>query len=126
MTLDNQENQVLPQTDDSQRMKFCALEYGGQDLEKGTTIILLVLEDTKDGRLNILVHPDWQSIVLPEDFQYIGSVLDDFLERAKEEPGHLFEQVCSLGVGPLVTHQTGERVSDYPHLLELCSQFSQL
>lgn len=101
------------------------MEYSGQRWEKSATIILLVLEDA-EGTLRFLVHPDWRSIVRPEDFQYIVSVLEDFLERAKEQPAELFAQLSSLGVGPLVTSVTGEQISEYPHLLELCSRFVPL
>lgn len=101
------------------------MEYGARGLSRVSSVILLVLEDTK-GRLRFLVHPDWRSVVQPEDSDYIDSLLDDFLERAKDHPAPLFTQLSSLGVGPLVTQQTGERISDYPHLLELCSRFMQL
>jgi hypothetical protein len=92
---------------------------------KVSSIILLVLEDAK-GNLRFLVHPDWRSVVQTEDSKYIESLLDDFLERAKEQPAPLFKQLSSLGVGPLVTRESGKKISDYPHLLELCSRFVQL
>lgn len=101
------------------------MEYGARGLGRVSSIILLVLEDTK-GRLHFLVHPDWRSVVEPEDSNYIESLLDDFLERAEDQPAPLFTQLSSLGVGPLVIQQTGERISDYPHLLKLCSWFVQL
>jgi hypothetical protein len=58
--------------------------------------------------------------------EYIGSLLHDFLGRAKEQPAALFEQLSSLAVGPLVTQETGERISDHPVLFELSSRFVQL
>jgi predicted NAD/FAD-binding protein len=94
-------------------------------MDRVAFIILLVLMDEK-GTLSFHVHPDWRSVVQPEDSKYMESILDDFLERAKEQPTPLFKQLCSLGVGPLVTQQTGERISDYPQLLKLRSRFVQL
>jgi hypothetical protein len=84
-----------------------------------------VLKDAH-GCLKFLVHPDWRSIVKEKDSDYIELLLDDLLERAKEQPAPLFQQLSALGVGPLVTQQTGERLSDYPHLFEISSQFVQL
>jgi hypothetical protein len=73
--------------------------------------------------MRILVHPNWCSFVQPEDVTYINDLLGDFLERAKENSAELFKQLTSLVVGPLVTQKTGDRISDYPDLLELCSLF---
>ena len=41
-------------------------------------------------------------------------LLGDFVVRAKEQPAALFKQLSSLSVGPLVTQETGERISDHP------------
>ena len=87
--------------------------------------ILLVLEDF-DGTLRVLVHPGWRQIVKAQDLDYIESLLKDFPERAALHPGDLFAQLSSLAVGPLITHETGERISDYPALAQLCSGFVQI
>jgi hypothetical protein len=84
-----------------------------------------VFEDANGG-LRFLVHPDWRSHIQLEDVNYINDILRDFLERAEEQPKALFEQLSSLGVGPLVTQQIGERITDFPHFLELSSRFVQL
>jgi hypothetical protein len=60
------------------------------------------------------------------DLEYVGTLLHDFLRRAKEQPAELFEQLSSLNVGPLVTVETGERISDHPALAELSSRFLPL
>jgi hypothetical protein len=78
------------------------------------------------GSLRFLVSPDWRSLVRTEDVNYIRALLEDFPERAKEQPEGLFEHLCSLGVGPLVTRQTGERISDHVALVKLCSEFVQV
>jgi len=78
------------------------------------------------GSLRFLVDPGWRSVVCARDLEYIGSLLHDFLGRAKEEPAALFEQLSSIGVGPLVTQAAGERISDYPALAELASRFVRL
>jgi hypothetical protein len=101
------------------------LEYKAQALGGTSFTTLLVLEIAND-QLRFFVHPEWRSLVQLEDLNYINDLLIDFLERAKEQPAALFKQLSSLGVGPLVTHHTGERISDYPHLLELFSRFVQL
>ncbi len=101
------------------------MEYRAQNLRGASFIILLVFEDV-NGDLRFLVHPKWRALVETEDVKLVGDLFVDFLERAEEEPRELFKQLSSLGVGALVTQQTGVRISDYPHLLESFSQFVQL
>jgi hypothetical protein len=84
-----------------------------------------VLEDARGG-LRFLVDPGWRAVVRAEDVEYTESLLSDFLDRAKEQPATLFNQLSSLEVGPLVTQETGERISDHPFLLELYSRFMPL
>ena len=84
-----------------------------------------MLEDATRG-LRFLVDPDWRAVVQAEDVEYLGSLLRDFLDRAKEQPAALFKQLSSLAVGPLVAQETGEQISDHPPLLDLSSRFVQL
>jgi hypothetical protein len=84
-----------------------------------------MLEDAR-GCLSFLVRQDWRVIVQAADLAYIESLLDDLLERAKLQPAPLFKQLSSLGVGPLVTQQTGENISDYLSICELGTQFVRL
>jgi hypothetical protein len=84
-----------------------------------------VLEDG-EGSLRFLVHPELRAIVADNDLFYLESLFKDFLERAMLRPVALFKQISSLGVGPLVTQETGSNISDYPHLLNLCSRFVKL
>jgi hypothetical protein len=70
------------------------------------------------------VSPELGQIVRGEGLAYIESLLKDFVERAKTCPAELFQQLCSLAVGPLVTVEVGTRLSEYPRLKELSSQFT--
>ena len=83
---------------------------------------MLVLKDKEDS-LRILIHPDFRTIVLPEDSTYLDSLLKDFLERAKLHPAALFKHLSSLGVGPLVTQEVGSYPSEDPSIRELSSRF---
>jgi hypothetical protein len=76
--------------------------------------------------LRFLLDPGWRTVVGAEDVEYLESLLGDFLERAKEQPATLFKQLSSLAVGPLVTQETGEQLSDHPALWDLSSRFVQL
>jgi len=71
-----------------------------------------VLKDA-NGSLRFLAHPKWRSLVQPEDVRDIYDLFVDLIERADEQPAALFQQLSSLGVGPLVTQQIGERITDY-------------
>jgi hypothetical protein len=101
------------------------MAYRAQDSARATPIFLIVFK-AASGSLHFLIDPGWRSVVCARDLEYIGSLLHDFLGRAKEEPAALFEQLSSLGIGPLVTQAAGERISDYPALAELASRFVRL
>ena len=80
----------------------------------------------EDGRLRFLAHPELRTIVQKEDLEYIQSLLNDFLERAKREPAALFKQLSSLGIGSLVTQDVGSKLADDSSLMELSSRFVEL
>ena len=111
--------------DESSSVSFCALEYRARGLGGASFTILLVFEEAK-GALRFFVHPDWRSLIQQEDVNYISDLLIDALERAEEQPAAFFRQLSSLGVGPLVTQQTGAQVSDCPSLLNILSEFVRL
>jgi len=104
---------------------FRAMGYRARDAEPTASMVLIVLKDA-EGCLSFLVHSEWRSMVLAKDLEYIASLFADFQERAKLDSEALFEQISSLGVGPLVTLQAGERISDHPDLLDGCSEFLKL
>ena len=84
-----------------------------------------MLRDEEDS-LSFLVHPDLRAVVTENDRAYIESLLPDLVERTKQHPADLFEQLSSLGVGPLVTQVAGADLKDYPALQELSSTFVRL
>jgi predicted component of type VI protein secretion system len=88
-------------------------------------IIMFVLKD-REGNLRFLSHPKMSKIVQEDDLAYIESLLRDFLERAKLHPAALFKQLSSLAVGPLVTHETGSSLAEFPALQGLSKTFLSL
>ena len=83
-----------------------------------------MLEDDA-GQLRFLVHPEWQNVV-GSDSIYIEPLLQEFPERAKERPGELLKQLSSLGVGPLVTHETGQNLASHSFMGKIFSMFVPL
>jgi len=81
-----------------------------------------VIQD-ETGDLHFLVSPKLGQVVQGNDMAYIDSLLRDFIERAKLHPGDLFQQLCSLSVGPLVTLEVGSHLTNYPRLQELSLRF---
>jgi hypothetical protein len=73
----------------------------------------------EEEHLRLFIVQDWRKIVQAEDSDYIESLLQDFVERAKLHPADLYKQLLSLGVGPLVTRETGLDLSDYTSFQEL-------
>jgi hypothetical protein len=106
--------------------RCCALEYRPGSWSSASSgiaqVILLALWD-EERQLRILVHPELPAIVQEEDRAYLQSLLLDLEERAKLYPEALFMQLCSLGVGPLVTHAVGDDIEDYPALKAISSTF---
>jgi len=87
-------------------------------------VVLFVLKDG-EGSLRFFVHPELHAVVPENDFSYIQTLLQDYHERAKLHSESLFKKISSLGVGPLVIHEAGPNISEYPALLEMCSSFVQ-
>ena len=83
---------------------------------------MFVIQD-ETGDLHFLVSPKLGQVVQGNDMAYIDSLLRDFIERAKLHPGDLFQQLCSLSVGPLVTLEVGSHLTNYPRLQELSLRF---
>jgi hypothetical protein len=105
---------------------FCALEYIpeslGDPLPTSKNVILLVTLDAECG-LCFLIHPRLHQIVKSIDLPYIESLLEDFIERVRLNAVLLFEQLCSLTVGPLLTRTIGEQIVDHPDIHDLALQF---
>jgi hypothetical protein len=106
--------------------KFCALEYTpeaiGCPLTTTTNVILLVIRDAECG-IRLLIHPRLREIVKAIDLHYIELLLEDFIERIKINAALLFEQLCSLSFGPLLTRAVGEQIVDHPEINDLALQF---
>ena len=88
-------------------------------------VILLVLRD-ENGALRLMVSPDLRTIVQGDDWTYLDPLLLDLLDRAKAQPGDLFKQLSSVGVGPLVTQEVGRELTDHPKLRDLPDLFIDL
>jgi len=77
----------------------------------------------QDDNLSLLAHPDLSAVIEHPDLLFVESVLQDFVERANLHPDMLFEHVCSLWHGPLITVASGVDISEAPLLIELSSRF---
>jgi hypothetical protein len=120
---------MFPIVGENHPLQFCALEYSPQGLRiaaSSVDAVVLIVVRAEDETLRFLLHPEWRTVIQHEDLPYFESLLSDFLERAKVDPEPLFNQLCSLGVGPLVTREAGLSLSNHPNLMELCSGFVPL
>lgn len=108
------------------KTRFCVLGYRPREessADKTAAPLVVLLLWDQESSPQILAHPELNKIVSREDLDYLESLLQDFLERAKLEPEALFKQASSLGVGPLVTVEAGPSISDFPSISEMCSSF---
>ena len=78
-----------------------------------------------DGALEVSIAPRFRSIVRDEDWAYIETLLRDLKERARLEPEHLFRQLSSLSVGPLVCEISGARIENNRSLVEITAGFER-
>jgi len=76
--------------------------------------------------LSLYIDPAWHAFVHESDREYIESLLKDFAERINMDPEALFQQLCSLNVGPLVAVDVGTDLAEFPALLKLWSRFVRL
>ena len=109
--------------------RYCILEYRHDGLatkpcSRPPRPVLLVIEGS-DG-LRLLVAPDLASIVCEDDRSYIDELIADFVKRSAEVSSTLFQQLSSLSVGPLITHQLGVVGSDNRDLQKYFSHFIAL
>ena len=122
-------NRVTLKMDEKAEFQYCSLEYRQQSWggasSKFRPVVLIVLMNSESS-LRFLVHRELRTIIQKEDFEYIQSLLVDFLERARREPEALFKQLSSLGIGSLVTQEIGSNLADNSSLQELSSKFVEL
>ncbi len=115
------------------RDQFCILGYRSeqQKLAENETKLILVgrgFLDVEDDhfKLELFVDPGWPAFVSEDDRHYIEALFKDLAERAIQDAETLFEQLCSLEVGPLVARQVGRGTSETSSALSMIEQMVQL
>jgi len=83
---------------------------------------MVMLEDC-DGCFEIFVSPNLKVLIRQDHLQYMNELLEDFNQRMRLDPVALFEQLCSLSVGLLVTQKVGTCSADEDYLDSICSGF---
>jgi hypothetical protein len=106
--------------------RFCVLEYRpirdeSCELPREHSVFLLVIE--KERRLQFLVPLDFRSLVDQADLEYIKQLLKDLPKRAQRDAQVLFDQLCSLSVGPLVTRRVGTCNAHSSDFDQICTGF---
>ena len=88
-------------------------------------VILMALMD-EGCRLSFFVNPDWRTIPPKEDAEEIDLLLTDFAENARSNADALFERICTLNFGYLVTLKVETKIGNpsgavalYPHFVPL-------
>lgn len=109
--------------------RFCVLAYSADKdsapQPNDTTIIALATSSTK-GDCVIRFHPEWREVVQPSDHEYVESLFRDFKDRVRFDSEGLFQQLTALGVGPLVTLDSGSNLDEHPEYLGMTEKFTEL
>jgi hypothetical protein len=99
--------------------RYCCLEYRPVDTPVAGTLevraVLLLVQSRAHG-LRFYVHPKLLNLIHPDDRAYFESLLEDLLERATRDPDRLFQQMSTLGVGLLVTQESGVLPTEFAEL----------
>jgi len=111
-------------------MQYCTLAYCAPQecthasVDGRNSLLLIMLHENKE--VQILVNPDWRTLIQEQDLDFLEELFGSFIKRASEDPLALFEQLTSLSVGPIVTKCAGTKAySDllvdpqYCHFVEL-------
>jgi hypothetical protein len=72
-------------------------------LESARGEVILVAVKREDGAVSLFSRSNLEQLVATRDRGYIEELLDDMVERAKDFPNELFEQLSNLSVGPVVS-----------------------
>ena len=89
-------------------------------------MIIILVFHSKEGTVEARIRPDWDTVVLEHDGEYISAVFEDFRQRVRLDPIQLFEQVSNLSIGPLVTVATGSDLVSDAEFLHLFEEFIAL
>lgn len=83
--------------------QLCAIKYCRPESILDSTsckAILLVVKDSAG--LKLYVHHALKQRVSETDIKYVEDLLEDLLQRSKQYPEDVFQQLSNLSVGPLV------------------------
>lgn len=112
--------------------QFCIVEYRSKQwksVEDKSNLILVAIfavDDDDKFKLQVFFDPQWRKFVHEKDKAYIESLLMDAEERLHRDAEMLFTQLCSLGVGPVVSIEVGTNFSESPSRLSLLEALVEL
>ena len=110
-----------------QQPQFCALVYNPRQNPDSLSLekIIVILVGSKPKEVNILVRPNWQTIVEEDDRDYVQELLKDFKLRLRLDPEGLLKQASLLSAGPLLTYASGHPPFADNRLLSLLKEFEK-
>lgn len=119
---------LSPEKRGRRQSRFCRLEYrlpqDRETLSHDHFVIALLIEEA--GNLRVFVDPTWSRKVGYADRDYIAAILSDFKSRIDFDPDAVFNQITSLNLGPLVTHDLGTLPNDDPRLTGMANGLQEL
>ena len=122
---------VLRSADAGQSKRlFCTLKYrpvmpANARSSAAEPVALLAVRGGK-GELAFYFSPDLWRLASGPEFLYLKDFVLDLPRRAKRYPDLLFQQLCSMSVGPLITDMVGVHGVDDLDLVSTCAQLVNL
>lgn len=87
---------------------------------------LVMVIEQEDGSLQFLIERDFEQRLKVDDIAFLLDVVRDFPTRSKTAPRALFEELCALNAGPLVTRKAFFAPPDDPSFVEVRSKFLRI
>jgi hypothetical protein len=108
--------------------RYCALAASTPDSGAGPRgdeepIVLVMM---KGPLPRILINPRWKLLLGEGEWNYFEDLLLDWRQQLAAHPEALFEQMCSLGTGPLIAVRVGSDIISDPTLKALAETFRAL
>lgn len=93
----------------TQITRFCVLRYNRgwrtNVFDTGAAILVALLDES--GKIILLTDMQWEKLVRSEDLSMLKPQLDVYSLRSVLEPKALFEDLCAVKDGPLLTQEMG-------------------
>jgi hypothetical protein len=113
---------------ENQRSQFCALVYNCPQDPDALSLenVIVILVERGSEQIEILVRPNWRTIVEADDREYVQELLSDLKDRSLLDSENLLKHASLLSIGPLLTYAAGPQLVTHEGLMLLSRDFEKV